>query len=211
MLDPNREREWIEAAQAGDSGALESLLLEVYEPLRARLEPGIPSWARSVLDVDDLIQPTFAQAFRDFASFELRGPGSFLAWVRSIGEHRLLDALKGLGRQKRGGGRHRVVARAGSGDSSVAEVLDLLADDAMRPSQIARRREAQEALERAIDMLPEDAALALRMRLIEGRSLEEIGERIGRSPDGARGLIQRARTELRERLDSPSRWISRDG
>ena len=210
-MDDAHERQLLAEAHAGQVEALETLLLDAFEPLKRRLAPQIPSWARPLIDVEDLLQQTFAQAFRDFPRFESRGPGSFFAWLRRIGDHRLLDCLKTLKRKKRGGDHHRVVMAATSDESWRADVLDMIADEGHRPSQIARRKEAIDALTEALTMLPDDQAEAFRLRHIEGLDLDEIGKKLDRGPDGARGLVQRARVRLRELLESPSRWLSRDG
>ena len=210
MLDDARERKLLAEAKDGKTEALETLLLECFDAIQRRLTPQIPRWARSLVDVEDLMQQTFAQAFRDFDSFSPRGPGSFLAWLRKIADHRLLDALRSLKRKKRGGDRRRIVAAA-TDESWRTDLMDMIADEGHRPSQIARRKEAIDALEEALTLLSDDQAEAFRLRHIEGLDLDEIGKRMGRSPDGARGVVQRARARLREILQSPSRWLSRDG
>jgi RNA polymerase sigma factor (sigma-70 family) len=65
--------------------------------------------------------------------------------------------------------------------------------------QVERREELREVVA-AVQALPERQRDALVMRELEGRSYEEIADRLGASHGAVRQLINRARTALRDRL-----------
>ena len=56
-------------AVAGDHAALERLLLLYYDRLAARIGRMLPDDVRSQLGVEDVLQDTFVQAFRDIGAF----------------------------------------------------------------------------------------------------------------------------------------------
>src|SRR5437764_354892 len=103
MPELARERVLLDAAVAGDTAALEQLLMCHFVALERHLEPRIPPEARRHLGVEDVLQEVLAQAFRDIKQFQCRDDASLLAWLKTIADHRLADALKGFGRKKRGG------------------------------------------------------------------------------------------------------------
>jgi RNA polymerase sigma-70 factor (ECF subfamily) len=81
----------------------------------------------------------------------------------------------------------------GPDDSSNAPLgAGALADSILTPSSKAIEREQAAALQRAIDQLPEDYRRVILLRFSEGKSFEEIGDGMKRSPDAVRKLWARA-------------------
>ena len=105
MSTPPTETSLIAAAQSGDRAALGELLMMHADMLARRLAPRVPRSLQRTTSVDDILQQTFADAFRDVARFEPREPGSFFAWLQTIAENRLRNSIKAAQRQKRGGQR----------------------------------------------------------------------------------------------------------
>lgn len=193
----------IERAIAGDSDALARLLAE-HGPVVARsLEIARP-W-RAVLDVDDVMQVTYLEAFLQIGRFD-PARGSFEAWLATIARHNLLDAVRGLSRAKQPQPRNRISAPLG--DSSV-ELLDLLGVTTTTPSRVARHHERTRALERAIDLLPADYGRVIRLYDLEGRHADEVAATLNRSPGAVHMLRARAHDALRERLGAESEYFSR--
>jgi RNA polymerase sigma-70 factor (ECF subfamily) len=62
-------------------------------------------------------------------------------------------------------------------------------------------REQAMALQRALLRLSEEHRQAITLRYLEGRSFEEIGRLLERSPDAARKLWSRAMERLRQEWD----------
>jgi RNA polymerase sigma-70 factor (ECF subfamily) len=156
--------------------------------------------------VEDILQQTFLQAFRDVRRFQPRSGATFADWLGTIAEHRLLDAIKQHDRQKRGGDWARIEGSAD--DSRLSPVLDWVAGSATPPSGAAARAEALHALQVAIAGLEPDQRDAIRLRLLEGKSLEEAASELGRTPDAVRGLVHRGKQKLRDALGRASQWIS---
>ncbi len=56
------------------------------------------------------------------------------------------------------------------------------------------------AVQNTIAQLPEDYRHAVQLRLLEGRSLEEVAEAMDRTPRAVQGLIDRAKKKMRADL-----------
>jgi RNA polymerase sigma-70 factor (ECF subfamily) len=209
MWANEEERELIAKATSGDRVALERLLLIYYPRLSEHIAPKLPKSLQSVLSTDDILQQTFVQVFRDIGNFEPRSETSFLAWLRTITEHRLLDAVKALKRKKRGGGLHQVQRQPDSQASCVADLVEMLSARSQTASRSIARREAVQAVQVAIAALPEDQREAVRLRFLEEKSVQEVAAVMDRSPDAVRGLIHRAKQALSDALGRSSQWFSR--
>jgi RNA polymerase sigma-70 factor (ECF subfamily) len=74
----------------------------------------------------------------------------------------------------------------------------VLPDPRLTPSSQAIEREQAQALQQALQRLPEDYRQALVMRYLEGRSFEEISQALQRTPAAVRKLWLRALKQLRQ-------------
>src|SRR5581483_2726200 len=75
--------------------------------------------------------------------------------------------------------------------------------DTDSPSAHACQAEQTEALQRAVEQLPEDYRTVLALRYQEDLSFEEIGQRLDRSANAARKLWLRAVQRLQQDLGTP--------
>lgn len=203
------EREVFARAAAGDVAAIERLAATVAPTMRAALAGEIPQRWQSLLTVDDVIQQAWADAVVGIGGFESRGAGSFAAWMITIARHNLLNAIRMLEADKRGGSRVRVTAGRGVDDASYVELLDTLAGDGTTPSRAVSREEARRALDQALDRLPETYRAVVRGYDLEGRSASDVARDVGRTPGAMYMLRARALRTLAELLGAPSGILSR--
>lgn len=201
-----QEAQLVAAAARGDRVALERLLLAHYDALERRIGAKLPQRLQATQAVEDILQQTFFQAFRDIRRFVPQHSGAFGDWLGRIAENRLLDAIKQHDRRKRGGGWGRLDA-LGS-DSCLMPILDWIAGAETPPSTAAARSEAVHALQVALAGLEQDQREAIRLRLLEGCSLEETAEALDRTPDAVRGLVHRGKQKLRDAMGRASHWLS---
>jgi RNA polymerase sigma-70 factor (ECF subfamily) len=197
----------VAAAVDGNRVALERLLLANYDDLSRQIAAKLPARLQATQAVEDILQQTFLQAFRDVQRFEPRSDASFGDWLSRIAENRLLDSIKMHDRQKRGGNWGRV-GEGSPDDSRLAPLLDWIAGAEAPPSSIVARAEALQALTVAIASLEQDQREAIRLRLLENMSLEETAAALGRSPDAVRGLIHRGKHKLKDAMGRASQWLS---
>jgi RNA polymerase sigma-70 factor (ECF subfamily) len=185
----------IEAARAGQGGALDSLFAHYRNYLRFVARASFDPRLRRKADPSDAVQDALLRAHRGFAAFEGTEEPELLAWLRRI----LMNCLTDLDRRHRQAaardvGRERSLERAVDHSSHVLQAL--LAVDQTTPSAHAERREAAVALADAIERLrPEDREVIL-LRNFHEWGWEEIGRSIGRTPGASRVLWTRALRKL---------------
>lgn len=211
---PPDERETVIRAAKGDVAALASLAASVTPTLRAALAGEIPQRWQALITVDDVIQQAWADAVVGIGAFEPRGPGSFTGWMITIARHSLLNALRMLAADKRGGSRARVGAGSIAGasarsDSSYMDLIDTIAGDGTSPSRAVSREEARTALERALEQLPETYRTVICGYDLDGRSAGDVAHDIGRTPGAMYMLRARALRTLAELIGGPSGILSR--
>ena len=119
----------------------------------------------------------------------------------------MLDAVRLLEADKRGGGRRAVF----SADASRAELLDALGAGGPTASRVAATREAVAALEAAVESLPPLQREVVRKYDLEGMSVEEVAGAVGKSTGAVFMLRARAHRALCERMGTVSRYLSGAG
>ncbi len=190
----------IDPANGGpDPQALTRLLSEHSETLRAAIEPKIPDRLRSVLSAEDVLQQTFLDAFLDMRNFIPSDESSFFRWLRKLAENNLIEAIRALDAEKRGGRARRV---ATLGVDPCTSILDRLVPVLTRtsPPHAAALREASLAVREAIARLPEAYRAAVELYDIEGRDIADVAATLSRSPGAVHLLRNRAFARLREQL-----------
>jgi RNA polymerase sigma-70 factor (ECF subfamily) len=190
----------IKRARGGDESALGELL-QLYRPylmLLARLKADRQLQAK--LDDSDLVQDTCLSAHRDFADFRGASEPEFTAWLREIMAHVAANWARDHRRQRRDVRRERQLHYLLDQSSLMLERA--LVDPDPSPSQSAVRRERAVLLANALDELPDDYREVLVLRELEGKSLDEVAEAMGRTPNAAQKLWARALVQLRRRMQS---------
>jgi RNA polymerase sigma-70 factor (ECF subfamily) len=200
MADPLEEvGKWLPAAQAGSREALGQVLeaCRAYLLLIAQeeLDPALQAKGGA----SDLVQQTFLEAQRDFLRFQGE-PRSLLAWMRRLLLNNLANFRRDYRRDKR-----RVTREVSlpAGDSSTQREGGLRASTPS-PSVAVMRLEQNQALELALQRLPEDYRRVIHLRYREERSFEAIAELMQRSPNAVRKLWARAIERLQQELEAPS-------
>jgi RNA polymerase sigma-70 factor (ECF subfamily) len=186
-------------AKAGYSPALVHLLDRCREALAGQARGLIGRRLRVKLDVEDLLQDVWLEAYRDIGRFRGSTEGEFLCWLRRILDAILLNQVRhyfGTGRRNlRLERRLAIVA-----DSTGRLERDPVAPDTS-PTQRAVRRERVVRLEEAIGRLPAPYREVIVLRQIDGLSFPEIARRLGRTEDSVKNMWVRALRQLRGLLE----------
>ena len=201
-MNPTDPVELLQAAQAGDRGAL-GRLLELYRNylrLLARLQ--IDHRLRGKADPSDLVQEAFLAAQRTFAQFRGTSERELVDWLRQILASKLVDLAR---RYLRTGHRDVRLERQLADDlENSSRVLgQALRDPQSSPSERAARREQAVLLADALKALPKDYSEVIILRHLEGLSLMEAAARMGRSVDSVKKLWVRGIAQLRGILTAP--------
>ncbi len=184
----------MDRATEGSSLALERF--RDYLRLLAGLQVG--TRLRTKIDPSDLVQQALLRAHQARDQFRGHSPAEMSAWLRQILARTLADAARDLGRARRDVRRERSLEA--SLDESSARLEAWLVASGMAPGDEADRNEQLLRLAAALTELPEPQRQAVLLRYYEGRPLEEIGERLGRSRAGVASLLRRGLERLRKEL-----------
>jgi RNA polymerase sigma-70 factor (ECF subfamily) len=174
----------IERAQGGDEGARETLFARVLPVLRRWAHRRVPARLRTVHETDDFVQVALLRAFQRLETFEARGPGALLAFLRSVLLNVVRDEL-----------RRAAVRPAG-------DPLDTAEPSRARPvpEEVAGRR-LMERYEHALARLGSGRQEVVIMRLELGMSYPDIASRLGLPSAGAaRMQVARALITLSEAM-----------
>ena len=193
-------------AVGGDRDALDGLLERHGPAARRGLAGAIPKRWQSVLSLDDVMQQTYADAFLDIGGFVPVAEGSFAGWLLTMAKRNLLDALRILEAEKRGGGRAPLQAAAG--DDSFVALYEQLGGSSSTPSRKAARSEGRAALERAIRQLPQLQRRVVRTYDLEGQPVEEVAAALKRSVGAVYMLRARAHRRLCQIMGTASDYLS---
>lgn len=204
MMDASDDR--LKRAMGGDREALTGLLEQYASGVRQRIANGIPKHLRSVLSEDDVMQQTYTDAFCDIGRFSPQGDDAFARWLATLAGRNLLDAVRMLEAEKRGGKRQQVVGPVS--DESLVALYEVLAVTTSTPSRYAARGEAKSAMANAIRQLPDIHRRVIEMYDLEGRSVEEVATALERSPGAVFMLRARAHRRLAEFMGPSSNFLS---
>lgn len=198
--------EHLKLACGGDADALTELLKHYGPIIRQDVARQIPRRWQALLSEDDVMQQTYADAFRSIRRFKPRGEGSFAKWLVSLARCNARDAIKMLQAEKRGGSRRRIEVT--NTNESMCALYEQLATSGTSPSQHAARAEATSALSQAIQGLQPTYHQVVQMYDLEGRPMDEVAQVLKRSPGAVYMLRARAHDQLREELGTASQFFS---
>jgi RNA polymerase sigma-70 factor (ECF subfamily) len=171
-------------AREGDRQALDTLFQRYVSPLRRWASGRLPRWARGMVDTDDMIQETLVKTFTNLGTFEVRGDGGLLAYMRQALRNRIVDQLRRAGR--------RPPAEA---------ISERQPDRGASPLEETIGREAVERYERALGRLSEAEREAVVARIEMGHGYDEMARAFGKpSPDAARMAVSRALVRLAQEM-----------
>jgi RNA polymerase sigma factor (sigma-70 family) len=185
---------------AGDAGASDMELLEragrdpdAFRDLYERYSEEILGYfRRRKADRDtalELTAETFSRAWVARERFEDRHEGSAAPWLYGIARNVLLMSVR------RGAVERRTAARLG-----VLERLDL--DGSSEAGPAAGWAEGADEL---LDSLPLSQREALRLRVVDELTYDEVADALGTTPSAARVRVHRALTSLRKRFPTRER------
>ena len=201
------ESNLIAQAVGGDAVAVQLLLVRHHATLVADIQRRLPAQLAGTVSAEDICQDTYIAAMRKMGDFHAAGEGGFYAWLRTIAERKLTDALRALGAAKRGGGK-RVAEPVGGQATSMVGLLNLLAVDERTPSQSMARREVVQHVQSAFEHLETDYREALRLRYVLGLRVDEVARQMGRSDGAVKMLCNRALKQLGEQMGDLSRFLT---
>jgi RNA polymerase sigma-70 factor, ECF subfamily len=199
MSERDIDQQIVERVQRGDKRAFD-LLVTKYQRKIFRL---LSRLIRDSGEIEDVAQEAFIKAYRALPNF--RGESAFYTWLYRIAINTAKNHLVSQGRRA-----------PTSTEAEVEEAENFEDADGLRdvntPDAVLMSRQVGDAVNRAIERLPEDLRTAIVLRELEGLSYEEIAESMNCPIGTVRSRIFRARdaiaNELRPLLDTSKdkRW-----
>jgi RNA polymerase sigma-70 factor (ECF subfamily) len=184
---------WLAEARGGSREAV-GRLLDCCRPYLLRIANEDLNPALSArLGPSDLVEETVAEALRDFGRFQGGTEAELRAWLRRILRNNLANAHRDH--------LHAAARPVGREEAGAGGQAAQVPDRGQSPSARARARERDEAVERALQRLPERARQAIVLHLWDKLTFAQVGERLGCSEEAARKLFQRAAEELAPLLE----------
>jgi RNA polymerase sigma-70 factor (ECF subfamily) len=176
----------VERAVAGDQAAFELLVIKYQR----RIQRLIGRMVRDVDLVEDIAQETFIRAYR--ALHQFRGDAQFYTWLYRIAVNTAKKFLLELKRDL-------TVSEASfklndDGDETYSARNEPISDET--PESVLAAKEIGNAVNAALESLPDDLKQALTLRELEGMSYEDIAEAMGCPIGTVRSRIFRAREAI---------------
>ena len=181
------DQQLVERAQRGDKQAFELLVMK-YQRKLARV---IARLVRNAADLDEVTQEAFIKAYRSLPSF--RGESAFYTWLYRIAINCAKNYLVARKRQL------PAVSDFDNNDPEAADASELVADS-NTPETELENRQIVESVNRTLEELPAEIAMAITLREIEGLSYEEIAAIMNCPIGTVRSRIFRGREAIAEQL-----------
>lgn len=187
MSDRDIDQKLVERVQRGDKAAFDVLVAKYQRKIFRLLSRLI----RDAAEVEDVAQEAFIKAYRALPNF--RGESAFYTWLYRIAINTAKNWLVSQGR------------RAPTSTETEIEDAETFDDgehlrDLNTPDAMLLTRQVADAVNRAIERLPEDLKTAIVLRELEGLSYEEIAETMNCPIGTVRSRIFRAREAIAEEL-----------
>ena len=187
MSDRDIDQKLVERVQRGDKAAFDLLVVKYQRKIFRLLSRLI----RDSAEVEDVAQEAFIKAYRALPNF--RGESAFYTWLYRIAINTAKNWLVSQGRR---------APTSTEADIEEAETFDdgEHLRDLNTPDAMLLTKQVADAVNRAIERLPEDLKTAIVLRELEGLSYEEISETMNCPIGTVRSRIFRAREAIAEEL-----------
>jgi RNA polymerase sigma-70 factor (ECF subfamily) len=189
-MSGNKTEISVEALRAGDRKEF-SRLVDTYSGQIYRLALkmlGVPT------DAEDVLQNTFLKAFQHLKEFE--GRSSLSTWLYRIASNEALMLLR----------KHRpeitLSDTAPEDEENSHYSPSEFTDWCCLPEDEFLSSESKDALDRAVQHLPETLRIVFVLRDIEGLSIQETSQTLNLSETAVKTRLLRARLRLREELSA---------
>lgn len=187
MSDREIDQQLVERAQRGDQRAF-GLLVAKYQRKLARL---LSRMIRDAAEVEDVTQEAFIKAYRALGNF--RGDSAFYTWLYRIGINTAKNYLVAQGRRAPTTTELEAEEAEGFDDAGLLRDMDT-------PERLLQTQQIGQAVNAAMEALPEDLRTAIVLREIDGLSYDEIAVVMDCPIGTVRSRIFRAREAIAGKL-----------
>lgn len=172
------EKALIKRCQSGERQAFDELIRLYYDYVYGFLLKAATDKTLS----EDLTQETFLKMIRNIEKFDTGGNAAFGTWLITVAKNCYIDYLR----------RNRIY---------LEDIQKLPIEDDRDVADEAERKSEYERVLSAIETLPKEQALAIRLKYVEGMTLAQIAERFGVQPKTVKSRIHDGTVKLRKKLN----------
>ena len=193
MTDGNvtDDRDLVQQMLAGEERAF-SEFFTTYFPRIFRF--ALPRLNRDQDTAKDVVQATLVKAMRKLGDY--RGEAALFTWLCQICRREIADQVRA---QQRRSSKVVLIEDSEEVRAALESIEAPPGDDPLRRCDGAELKRLVHAV---LDRLPNRYGEALEWKYVEGRSVEEIGDRLGIGHTAAQSLLARARVAFRDGLEA---------
>lgn len=184
----NKEIQWIKAVAQGNEAALKAL----YELYSEKVYNTAISYTKNEEDAEELLQDVFITIFNTAHKF--RFDASVSTWIYRITVNKTLDYIRKKNSQKRKGIFTSIYKKD-------ATLIDNEPVDFVHPGVKMENKENARLLFKVIDGLSENQKTVFILTQIEGLPQKDVAEIMETSRKSVESLLQRAKANLRKKLE----------
>ena len=178
-----------------DPAALKELITWYRPLLKGLANRDLDPLLRSKIDASDIVQETCRDVARSFPSLKTTNRLQFVAYMSTVLKHKIEDVRRRfLICQKRSIYRERPIETVGQ------DIENKLVDFDSQPFENLLNEEVCERLHFAMGRLPRELQRVLRWRCRKGMTYKQIGDKLERTDDDVRMLVNRCLARLRSDL-----------
>lgn len=161
-------------ATLGERPALIELLERHGLSVRRQLEGKIDKRWQSMLNADDVMQETYADALLGIRGFTPEGEGSFSRWLSRMAHNNLLDAIRVFESLRQGGEWCRI--QPTDRDGSALDLLLAINVTTTTASKEVMRQEAAVLVQQALAQLPYSYREVISRYDLDGQSAQQVAD-----------------------------------
>jgi RNA polymerase sigma-70 factor (ECF subfamily) len=180
----------IAAAKEGDEAAWSELNLRYRRILAMFVRSSRPAGLQRRVGTEDMVQSTFISAYRGLSSYEDRGTGSFLVWLKAILRNRIAERLR----------QHQAERRDLRRDEPLESAGSTTAGRESSPSEIASKAELCSLLLSVVAELPSDQREIVMCHFFEDMPTKQIAQVLKASESSVRRRLASILGVLKHRL-----------
>lgn len=197
VMSPETFQATLEAARAGNEGALDALFEAFYPRVQRMVHRALSRdlrvsrpWLLARFSTGDVVQDVFRSVLTDIGAFQGSTEDAFAGYLAMVARNRLTDAIR----------FHQAAQRDGRRTQAAVERIDA-ASSQEGPATGAGSVEELAAFAKALEAFPDREQLLLRARLEQGATFQDLADQLGFSSKfAARRAFYAAQAQLAIRL-----------
>jgi len=173
------EQELVDKLKRGDRGAVERFFNDYFDTLYRFVFYRLGGDHHMT---EEVIQEVLVSVMKNIGSY--RGEASFHTWITTVAKNRLADH----GRAR--AARRKLEVSLSAVDSALSSALSAIEKGGEVPAETAEKTELRELVRATLSSIPPAMQKLLRLRFIDGLTLDDLAREVGQSVGAVRNRLQ---------------------